>query len=66
MTPTEARLAVLAAAVRALCRALPPEVAHVAATGLQLELAALNPGGADADAAAAGELRAVLGALARQ
>lgn len=66
MTPSEARLSALVVTVRALCRALLPEVARDAATGPHLEQATFDSGGVDADTADAGDLRAVLGALGQR
>lgn len=67
MNATAARLEVLAAAVRAIAEALPPDLARRAALGLQDHASRLPSvaSAPDADAAMAGELAGLLAALAR-
>lgn len=67
MNTNAARIEALSAAVQAIAAALPPDVASRAARGLQQRAAGLgqHPLSDQADAAIAGELAAILGALAR-
>lgn len=66
MSPTDARLEVLAAALRALAQALPAHTATATAERLRARVGAMQPLAPAADAAMAAELALMLAALDRE